>query len=148
MQKRVVIMGAAGRDFHNFLVYFKDNPQYKVICFTAEQIPGISDRKFPGKLGGKFYKNGIPIFPESQLSKIIKDKKIDEVFLSYSDLSHLDVMHKASIVQAVGANFTLLGTKDTQIKSKVPGENILLSSSTDPFFKSACGNLCLQSSRA
>ncbi|MDP3917392.1 MAG: cyclic 2,3-diphosphoglycerate synthase [Nanoarchaeota archaeon] len=120
MQKRVVIMGAAGRDFHNFLVYFKDNPQYNVICFTAEQIPGISDRKFPASLAGKNYKKGIPIYPESQLSGIIKKNKIDEVFLSYSDLSHLDVMHKASIVQAAGATFILLGTKDTQIESKVP----------------------------
>jgi len=118
--KKVIIMGAAGRDFHNFLTYFKNNSQYKVVCFTAEQIPGISNRKFPAKLAGRLYKKGIPIYKEFQLSQLIKKLKVDEVYLSYSDLSHIDVMHKASIAQAAGANFTLLGTKDTQIKSKIP----------------------------
>jgi len=119
-QKRVIIMGAAGRDFHNFLTYFKDNPLYNVICFTAEQIPGISKRSFPKQLAGKLYKKHIPIYHESKLKNLIKKYKIDYVFLSYSDLSHLDVMHKASKVLAAGANFSLLGTKDTQLKSKKP----------------------------
>ena len=120
VRKNVIIMGAAGRDFHNFLVYFKDNPYYHVIGFTAEQIPGIVDRRFPAELAGKYYKRGIPIYPESKLTKLIKEKKIDNVYLSYSDLSHLDVMNKASTVLAAGANFYLLGTNETQIKSKKP----------------------------
>ncbi len=120
VKKNVIIMGAAGRDFHNFLVYFKNNPYYNVIGFTAEQIPGIVDRKFPAKLAGKYYKRGIPIYPESQLTKLIKQKKISNVYLSYSDLPHSVVMNKASTVLAAGANFYLLGTEETQIKSKVP----------------------------
>ena len=113
-------MGAAGRDFHNFLTYFKNNSYYNVICFTAEQIPGISNRKFPKELAGKLYKKGIPIYKESTLSQLIKKHKVQNVYLSYSDLSHLDVMHKASIVLASGANFYLLGPDETQIKSKKP----------------------------
>lgn len=120
VKKNVIIMGAAGRDFHNFLVYFKDNPYYNVVGFTAEQIPGIVDRKFPAKLAGKYYKKGVPIFPESQLKNLIKKHKVSKVYLSYSDLPHLDVMNKASTVLAAGANFCLLGTDETQIKSKVP----------------------------
>ncbi|MBT7786922.1 GTPase, partial [Candidatus Woesearchaeota archaeon] len=120
VKKNVIIMGAAGRDFHNFLVYFKDNPYYRVICFTAEQIPGISNRKFPAKLAGKYYKQGIPIYKESTLFSLIKKHKVKNVYLSYSDLSHTDVMHKASIVMANGANFYLLGPDETQIKSKKP----------------------------
>ncbi|MBT4207014.1 GTPase [Candidatus Woesearchaeota archaeon] len=120
VKKNVIIMGAAGRDFHNFLVYFKDNPYYRVICFTAEQIPGISNRKFPAKLAGKYYKQGIPIYKESTLPSLIKKHKVKNVYLSYSDLSHTDVMHKASIVMANGANFYLLGPDETQIKSKKP----------------------------
>ncbi len=116
----VLIMGAAGRDFHNFLTYFKNNKNFRVIGFTAEQIPGISNRKFPAKLSGKLYKNGIPIFHESKLKSLIKKYKIDDVYLSYSDLSHSDVMNKASTVLAAGANFCLLGTEETQIKSRKP----------------------------
>ncbi len=119
-KRNTIILGAAGRDFHNFLTFFKNNKNYKVICFTAEQIPGISNRKFPAKLSGKLYKKGIPIYKESQLPELIKKHKVQDVFLSYSDLSHLDVMHKASIATASGANFHLLGPNDTQIKSKKP----------------------------
>tara|TARA_Y100000310_G_scaffold78025_1_gene74658 strand:- start:7431 stop:8774 length:1344 start_codon:yes stop_codon:yes gene_type:complete len=119
-RKNVIIMGAAGRDFHNFLVYFKDNPYYNVVCFTAEQIPGIANRRFPPELAGKLYKKGIPIYKESTLPQLIKNNKVKNVYLSYSDLSHLDVMHKASLVMANGANFYLLGPDETQIESKVP----------------------------
>jgi predicted GTPase len=119
-KRNSIIMGAAGRDFHNFLTFFKNNKEYKIICFTAEQIPGIANRKFPAKLSGRLYPRGIPIHKESDLPKLIKKHKIEDVYLSYSDLSHLDVMHKASIVLANGANFHFLGPEDTQIKSKKP----------------------------
>ena len=122
MKKRrnVIIMGAAGRDFHNFLSYFKKNPYYRVVCFTAEQIPGIAKRRFPKELAGKLYPKGIPIYKESRLSQLIADYKVNNVYLSYSDLSHMDVMHKASTVLACGANFILIGPNDTQLSSKVP----------------------------
>jgi len=113
-------MGAAGRDFHDFLTYFKGNKQYKVVCFTAEQIPGIADRKFPAKLAGKRYPRGIKIFPEKDLKKLIKRYDVDEVILSYSDLHYASVMLKASIVLAAGANFRLLSWKKTALKSKKP----------------------------
>jgi len=119
-QKKVIILGAAGRDFHNFLIYFKDNPYYKVICFTAEQIPGIAERKFPAALAGRSYPKGIPIYPEKQLPQLIKKYDIDSCYLSYSDIPHVEVMHKASIVLAAGANFVLLGPKATQLKSRKP----------------------------
>lgn len=117
MRKRALIAGAGGRDFHNFLTYFKNNSYYEVVCFTAAQIPGIEKRKFPKELTGKLYKHDIPIYSEEKLPELIKKFKIDEVVLSYSDLSHLEVMHKASIVLAAGANFKLLGPNDTMIKS-------------------------------
>ncbi len=120
MKKRVIILGAAGRDYHNFLTYFKDNSLYEVVCFTAAQIPGIEKRKFPKKLAGKLYKQDIPIYSEEKLPELIKKYKIDEVVLSYSDLSHLEVMEKASIVLANGANFRLLGPNDTMLKSTKP----------------------------
>ncbi len=119
-KENVIIMGAAGRDFHNFLVYYKDNPNYNVVGFTAEQIPGIAGRKFPAKLAGKYYRKGIPIYKEVELTKLIKKHHVTHVDLAYSDLPHDVVMHKASIVQAAGASFTLLGPKETQIKSKKP----------------------------
>ncbi len=118
MKRNVVIAGAGGRDFFNFLVYFKNNPIYNVVAFTAAQIPGIEKRKFPKELAGKHYRKDIPIFPESELASIIKKFKVDEVVLAYSDLSHEEVMHKASIVLAAGANFILLGPNDTMLKSK------------------------------
>ncbi len=118
--KRVIIMGAAGRDFHNFNVYFRNNKKYRVVAFTATQIPGIARRKYPKKLAGKLYPHGIPIYPESKLQELIKKFDVDEVVFSYSDVSHEYVMHKASIVLATGASFRLLGPKETMIKSKKP----------------------------
>ncbi len=116
----IAIIGAGGRDFHNFLTKYKNNPQYDVKFFTAAQIPGIEKRKFPKELAGELYSRDIPIFPEEQLPKLIEKYGIDEAILSYSDLKHEDVMHKASIVNAKGANFVLLGGRDTMIKSTKP----------------------------
>ena len=113
-------MGAAGRDFHNFNVSFKDNEDYEVVAFTATQIPNIDDRKYPSELAGRLYPDGIPIYDEKELTKLIKDHRIDEVVFSYSDVSHEYVMHKASEVQAAGANFIILGARQTMLKSKVP----------------------------
>jgi len=118
--RNVLILGAAGRDFHNFNTYYKDKNECNVVAFTAEQIPNISGRRYPAKLAGKQYPKGIPIFPESQLPQLIKRFKVDDVVLSYSDLSHIDVMHKASIANANGANFVLLSAQDTMLKSKKP----------------------------
>ncbi len=118
--KKVVIMGAAGRDFHNFNLYFRDNKDYEVIAFTATQIPDIAGRKYPKELAGKLYPKGIPIYDEKELPKLIKDKKVDVVVFSYSDISHIDLMHKASTVLAEGASFMLLGPKETMIKSTKP----------------------------
>ena len=117
-KKRIVIAGAGGRDFHNFLTYFNGNSLYDVVCFTAAQIPGIEKRKFPKELAGKLYNKDILIYSEEKLPELIKKFKIDEVVLSYSDLSHLEVMQKASIVLANGASFRLLGPNDTMLKSK------------------------------
>lgn len=113
-------MGAAGRDFHNFLTFYKNNKDYRVVAFTATQIPGIQNRKFPAKLAGRKYPKGIPIFPEEELASLIKKLKAEEVVLAYSDLAHLDVMHKASIALASGAAFEMLGPKDTMLVSKKP----------------------------
>lgn len=119
-KRRVLIMGAAGRDFHNFNVFFRDNNAYEVVCFTATQIPYISDRKYPKELSGKNYPKGIPIHPEEELGKLIKENKIEEVVFSYSDVSYDYVMHKSAFVNAAGADFTLMGADTTMIKSKVP----------------------------
>jgi predicted GTPase len=118
MVDKVIIMGAAGRDFHNFNVYFRQNKKYQVVCFTATQIPGIEKRKYPSALSGRRYPKGIPIYSEEKLTELIKKHKIDHVFLSYSDLNYDYVMHKASQVLAAGANFGLLGKN--YIKSKKP----------------------------
>ncbi|MCK5739989.1 GTPase [bacterium] len=118
--KRVIIMGAAGRDFHNFNTCFRDNADYLVIAFTATQIPDIDDRKYPAVLAGSLYPDGVPIYPETELERLIKENQIDEVYFSYSDVRHEYVMHKSSIVNAAGANFVLLGSNATMIKSKVP----------------------------
>jgi predicted GTPase len=118
--KKVIIMGAAGRDFHNFNTYFRDNPNFQVVAFTATQIPDIDGRKYPAALAGKLYSDGIPIFPEEQLDALIRKHNVTKVYLSYSDLPHEYVMHKASQVQAAGATFILLGPIDTMIKSKRP----------------------------
>jgi predicted GTPase len=113
-------MGAAGRDFHNFNVFFRDNQEFEVVAFTATQIPGIDDKKYPAELGGSLYPEGIPNYSEDDLAQIIKDHDVNQVILAYSDLSHEDVMHKASKVLACGADFRLMGTKNTKISSKVP----------------------------
>jgi len=117
---RTVIMGAAGRDFHNFNVYFRNNREYEVVAFTATQIPGIEGRTYPPKLSGRLYPKGVPILPETELPKIIKEKNVDLVVLAYSDLSYDDVMHKASVALACGADFRLMGPKTTMLKSKRP----------------------------
>ncbi len=117
---RTLIMGAAGRDFHNFNVFFRDNKDYEVVAFTATQIPNIDGRRYPPELAGKLYPKGINIYPESDLIKLIKDMKVDQVVFAYSDVPHEFVMHKASTVLAAGADFRLMGTRDTQIKSTKP----------------------------
>ncbi len=117
---KIIIMGAAGRDFHNFNVCFRNNEAYEVVAFTATQIPNIEDRKYPAELAGSLYQNGIPIYPEGDLIGLIKKHNVDEVIFSYSDISHTYVMHKASQVMAAGANFTVMGTRRTMIKSNVP----------------------------
>jgi predicted GTPase len=121
MQKiKVIIMGAAGRDFHNFNVYFRGNDAYEVVAFTATQIPGIEGRSYPTELAGSNYPNGIPIYSEEELAELIKKNDIDQVIFAYSDVSHEYVMHKASLVLANGADFRLMGPKTTMLKAKVP----------------------------
>jgi predicted GTPase len=121
MQKiKVIIMGAAGRDFHNFNVYFRNNAAYEVVAFTATQIPGIEGRLYPPELAGSNYPKGIPIYPEAELPRLIKENGIDQVVFAYSDVSHEYVMHKASIALASGADFRLMGPKTTMLKAKVP----------------------------
>jgi predicted GTPase len=121
MQKtRVVIMGAAGRDFHNFNVYFRNNDAYEVAAFTATQIPGIEGRTYPPELAGPNYPKGIPIHSEETLPKLIEEQGIDQVIFAYSDVSHEYVMHKASLTLACGADFRLMGPKTTMLKAKVP----------------------------
>ncbi|HNT24629.1 MAG TPA: cyclic 2,3-diphosphoglycerate synthase [Anaerolineales bacterium] len=117
---RTIIMGAAGRDFHNFNVFFRDNPTYEVVAFTATQIPDIEGRVYPAELAGKLYPKGIPIHAESDLLKLIKELKAEEVVFAYSDVMHENVMHKASAVMAAGADFRMMGTKNTQVKSTKP----------------------------
>ena len=117
---RTLIMGAAGRDFHNFNVFFRDNPDYEVVAFTATQIPNIEGRTYPPELAGKQYPQGIPIYPESELSRLIKELKVDQVVFAYSDVSHEYVMHKASEVIAAGADFRLMGLNSTVVASSKP----------------------------
>ncbi|WP_455393153.1 cyclic 2,3-diphosphoglycerate synthase [[Eubacterium] cellulosolvens] len=117
---KIIIMGAAGRDFHNFNVYFRNNPTYNVVAFTAEQIPGIADKKYPAVLAGKMYTKGIPIYPERMLPGLIRKNKIEQVVLSYSDLPHTTVMAKASSILANGADFRLLGPIHTMLRAKKP----------------------------
>ena len=119
-KKRVVIMGAAGRDFHNFNVYFRNNKEYQVVAFTATQIPNIDDRSYPAKLAGKLYPKGVPIVPEDRLTDLIREHKVDQVVHAYSDVAHQDIMHAASISMAAGADFRLMGPGTTYIKSKKP----------------------------
>jgi predicted GTPase len=120
MAQRVLILGAAGRDFHNFNVHFRDNPDYEVVAFTATQIPNIDDRRYPADLAGSRYPNGIPIEPESQLTQLIGELDIDLVVFGYSDVSHEHVMHIGSQAMAAGADYLLLGPRHTMIESRVP----------------------------
>lgn len=120
MVEKVIIVGAAGRDFHNFNVYFKENPRYEVVAFTAAQIPDIEGRLYPPELAGRLYPGGIPIHPEREMAKIIRDNRVDLVAFSYSDVSHVEVMHKASIAMSEGADFILLGATYTMLKGKKP----------------------------
>ncbi|HUX40786.1 MAG TPA: cyclic 2,3-diphosphoglycerate synthase [Rectinemataceae bacterium] len=119
-KRRVVIIGAAGRDFHNFNTRFRDNEAYEVVAFTAAQIPDIAGRKYPAELAGRLYPQGIPIHLEAELPALIRDRGIDECVFSYSDVPYSHVMGVSAIVNAAGASFTLLGPKDTQIKSTKP----------------------------
>ncbi len=119
-QTKVIIMGAAGRDFHNFNTYFRQNEQYKVVAFTATQIPNIEGRQYPPALAGNLYPAGIPIHPEEELENLIRNHAVDEVVFSYSDISHEYVMHMASRVLAAGASFRLLSASQTSLKSRKP----------------------------
>ena len=120
MSKNVIIIGAAGRDFHNFNTYFRGNSDYNVVAFTAAQIPDIDGRKYPAELAGELYPDGIPIYDEKELERLIKDLNVDDCVFSYSDLPYEKVMHKSALVNAAGANFILLGPKDTMVKSTKP----------------------------
>jgi predicted GTPase len=120
MKKNVIIIGAAGRDFHNFNTYYRGNEQYNVVAFTAAQIPDIDGRKYPAELAGDLYPDGIPIYAEEDLPKLIKDLKVDDCVFSYSDVTYQKVMAVSAIVNAAGANFVLLGPKDTMVKSTKP----------------------------
>ena len=117
---KVIIMGAAGRDFHNFNTFYRDNEHYRVVAFTATQIPDIDGRNYPAVLAGKLYPEGIPIHLEAELENLIAEFDVDEVTFSYSDIRHEDVMHKASRVLAAGADYRFLGPKNTAIKSNKP----------------------------
>ena len=120
MIKRILIMGAAGRDFHNFNTTYRDNEAYEVVAFTATQIPNILNRKYPASLAGRLYPEGIPIYDENDLEELIIKFKIDDVAFSYSDVSYEYLMHKSALVNTAGANFVLLGRKSTSIKSLKP----------------------------
>lgn len=124
-KKNVIIMGAAGRDFHNFNVYFRDNEDYNVVAFTATQIPNIDDRKYPAELAGKLYPEGIKIYAEEELVELIKKFDVHEVVFSYSDVPFDYVMTKASLVNAAGVSFRLLGAEETMVKSSKPVVSVL-----------------------
>ena len=119
-QKNVIIIGAAGRDFHNFNTYYRDNEAYNVVAFTAAQIPDIEGRKYPAQLAGSMYPDGIPIYAQQDLSRLIAELDVDDCAFSYSDVSYQRVMSVGAIVNAAGANFVMLGPKDTQIESTKP----------------------------
>ena len=119
-KKKVLIMGAAGRDFHNFNTYYRDNASFNVVAFTATQIPNIEGRTYPKQLAGSLYPNGIKIYEEKELENLIKKLKVDEVVFSYSDVPFEYVMTKASIVNAAGISFRLLGAAETEVKSTKP----------------------------
>ena len=117
---RIIIIGAAGRDFHNFEVCFRNNPSIEVVAFTATQIPGIGNRIFPPELAGSLYPQGIPIFPEEKISEIIRHHRVQQVVFSYSDIAHVEVMHRASLALSLGADFVLLGPGRTMLPAAVP----------------------------
>ncbi len=119
-RRKVIVMGAAGRDFHNFNTVYRENPDVEVVCFTATQIPDIEGRTYPPKLSGELYPNGIPIYSEAELPELIEKYGVDDVVFSYSDVSHVNLMHKASAVLAKGANFKFLSYKATAIESRKP----------------------------
>ena len=119
-RKNIIIIGAAGRDFHNFNTYYRNNEAYNVVAFTATQIPDIDGRKYPSELAGELYPEGIPIYSQDQLPELIKELQVDECVFAYSDISYEDVMGVGAIVNAAGANFTLLGPKSTMLKSNKP----------------------------
>ena len=119
-QRKVIIIGAAGRDFHNFNTFYRDNKNYQVVAFTAAQIPDIAGRKYPPSLAGGLYPNGISIYHQSELPQLIKDLEVDECIFSYSDISYGEVMHIGALVNAAGADFTLMGHKNTMLKSTKP----------------------------
>ena len=116
----VIIIGAAGRDFHNFNTYYRDNEQYNVVAFTATQIPDIHGRQYPPELAGKLYPNGIPIYEQAELVDLIKKHNVDDCIFSFSDIHYVDLMNLSSVVNAAGANFILMGPRQTMIKSKKP----------------------------
>jgi len=118
--KKTIIMGAAGRDFHNFNLFFKDNPAYRVVAFTATQIPDIEKRMYPIELAGKLYSKPIPIYPETELTALIRKYEVDLVAFSYSDIEHIELMHKASMVMAEQADFLLIGGRNSMLKSTRP----------------------------
>lgn len=118
--KKVIILGAAGRDFHNFNVVFRDDPSFEVVAFTATQIPDIANRRYPADLAGRLYPSGIPILEEKDLERLVSEHNVDTIVFSYSDVSHQTLMHLASRAVAAGADFWLLGTERTQVKSRVP----------------------------
>jgi predicted GTPase len=120
MKRKLLIMGAAGRDFHNFNVLYKNDPNYEVLAFTATQIPDIEGRVYPSELAGELYPNGIPIKHEDELPVLIRSLAIDDVVFAYSDVSHEYVMHRASLVNAAGANFVLTGRRQTLLSSSKP----------------------------
>ncbi|HHW99616.1 MAG TPA: GTPase, partial [Firmicutes bacterium] len=120
MAQRILIMGAAGRDFHNFNVLYRDNPDYEVVAFTATQIPDIEGRVYPAALAGKLYPEGIPIYAEEELPELIERLRVDQVVLAYSDISYEYVMSKAALVNACGASFTMVGAEQTMLKSTKP----------------------------
>ncbi len=119
-RQRIIIMGAAGRDFHNFNAAFRGNGDYQVVAFTAAQIPNIEGRRYPPELAGELYPDGVPIYPESELTDLIREQDIDQVVFAYSDVSHQYVMHKASQVLAAGADFRLMGAGTTMLESRKP----------------------------
>ncbi len=125
MGRKIVIMGAAGRDFHDFNTYYRDNPEFEVVAFTATQIPNIENRTYPPHLAGKLYPGGIPIYPETKLPELIREKAVQEVVFAYSDIPHEDVMHKASLVLSNEADFTLLGNRRIRLRSAKPVVSVL-----------------------